>query len=370
MKIVIPVTGFGKSGGFRVLSELANNWIRSGHDVMFISHVKSIPVYFPTTAKILWIDNSGNECDFQEKSKEYLTQKGIIQFLLTLNSLRIALNKFCDGYDIVLANHSFSSYPVYFSRFKGKKWYYIQAYEPEYYAMSKGFKNIFFYCLSYLSYYLPIEKIVNSHIYCNYKNIKTDKVVYPGLDLKIFYSKKDIGKFNNPLRLGIIGRKEIFKGTKYAYDAFEKLRTNLDAELWVAFGDSEVEDKNIKDFQPKSDLELGDFYRNIDILIASGTVQLGAVHYPVIEAMSCGTPVITTAYYPADNTNAWIVPIHNSNSIVKSVLDIIENESINDKVLRSLSEVKQFEWEGVALKMIGEFENLEILNKNDQKSIS
>lgn len=365
MKIVIPVTGFGKSGGYRVLSELANNWIKLGHEVIFISHVKSIPVYFPTIAKILWIDNSGNECNFQEKSEDYLLKKGILQFFLTLNSLRVALNNFCDGYDIVLANHSFSSYPVYLSKFKGKKWYYIQAYEPEYYAMSKGVKNKIFRYLSYLSYYFPLEKIVNSHIYCDYKNIKTDKIVYPGLDLKTFYSKKDIGKLNKPLRLGIIGRKEIFKGTKYAYEAFEKLRKNLDTELWVAFGDSEIKDKCIKNYQPKSDSDLSDFYRNIDILIASGTVQLGAVHYPVIEAMSCGTPVITTAYYPANNTNAWVVPIHNSSSIVESVLDIIENENVSDKIFKSLSDVNQFEWESIALKMIRRFNNLGTLDNNN-----
>ena len=38
MKIIIPLVGsFSKEGGWRVLSELANAWIRMGHEVVFLS---------------------------------------------------------------------------------------------------------------------------------------------------------------------------------------------------------------------------------------------------------------------------------------------------------------------------------------------
>ncbi|MDH4459938.1 MAG: glycosyltransferase family 4 protein [Flectobacillus sp.] len=350
MKIVIPVTGFGKSGGYRVLSQLANYWIRKGHQVTFISHVKSMAVYFPTDAEIIWVDNAGNKCDFEDHEK-FANKTGLKQFLNTLNSLRIALNKYCEGYDVILANHSFTAYSVLFSKISGRKYYYIQAYEPEYYRLLGGLKNNAFSLMAYFTYYLPLIKIVNSPLYFNYKNILSEEYVYPGIDLSVFRNK---GRHLNhsPLRLGVIGRSEVYKGTKYVYDAFEKLRKEIDVELWVAFGDTDKYDKNIKYMNPNSDIELSNFYQEIDILIAAGTVQIGAVHYPVIEAMACGTPVINTGYYPSNNNNSWIVPIHNSDKIVEAVKFLLSDENITKRKNLALDNIQEFEWEVVSEKMI------------------
>ena len=61
MKIIIPLIGtFGKSGGFRVLSQLANHWINDNHEVIFLSYINAEDPYFPTDANILYYDNSGN----------------------------------------------------------------------------------------------------------------------------------------------------------------------------------------------------------------------------------------------------------------------------------------------------------------------
>ena len=61
MKILIPLTtGFGPQGGWRVLSQLANQWILQGHSVTFLVQKSSNLPYFPTQATILWFDNKGN----------------------------------------------------------------------------------------------------------------------------------------------------------------------------------------------------------------------------------------------------------------------------------------------------------------------
>jgi len=41
---------------------------------------------------------------------------------------------------------------------------------------------------------------------------------------------------------------------------------------------------------PGNDTELADYYRSVDILIAPGTVQHGAPHYPVMEAWHVECP--------------------------------------------------------------------------------
>ena len=60
---MIPLSGFGKAGGYRVLSNLASKWVEMGHEVTMLVHYSSLPVYFPTKAKIIWIDNLGKETD-------------------------------------------------------------------------------------------------------------------------------------------------------------------------------------------------------------------------------------------------------------------------------------------------------------------
>ena len=61
MKIAIPIFGFSASGGGRVLSELANQWILMGHDVTFITFGDTILPYFPTQADIIWVDYKLNQ---------------------------------------------------------------------------------------------------------------------------------------------------------------------------------------------------------------------------------------------------------------------------------------------------------------------
>ena len=59
MKILIPIIGFAPAGGYRVLSELANHWIKIGFKVDFLLNEYSSPPYFPTIAGIIWTTNSG-----------------------------------------------------------------------------------------------------------------------------------------------------------------------------------------------------------------------------------------------------------------------------------------------------------------------
>lgn len=63
-------------------------------------------------------------------------------------------------------------------------------------------------------------------------------------------------------------------------------------------------------------------FRSMDIMLAPGSVQLGACCYPVVEAMACGTPVVTTGYLLADNDNYGIVPVADSREIAVAALAV------------------------------------------------
>lgn len=343
MKILIPVLGFAKSGGMRVLSELGNYFFEKGNDVYYVTHYYSSNPYFPVKGKLIFVNSDGIESSIEKKKHK----KGLLNILSILNYLKKTNEKF----DVIIANHWATAYSVAFSGYMAKKIYYIQAYEPEFNQI------IFKKLLARLSYILPLKQIVNSHIYVGYKNIKGKDIVYPGLDLKKYYRKKYI-PFTNEIVIGAINRTEIWKGTNdviKAYNILKKISSRYSFKLKLAYS-NELNEKidGLEYIIPQNDSELADYYRSVDIMVAPGHIQLGAVHYPVIESMACGTPIITTGYYPAnDKRNAWIVPVKSPEKIAECIMYMIENqELVCQKVEQAIQDVQQFDWNIIAEKFI------------------
>ena len=192
MKILIPVLGFGNSGGYRVLSKLANELIKLGNDVDFLSLVTSGKQYYPTIAKILWADKKGNLVSYntgsRRKATAFLNQKQLTSALLKLDS---------GLYNIVIANHSLTTIPIKIAGISSKTLYYVQAYQPDFFRILRGIKNILLEILSALSYKMKLFTVVNAEIYLNYKKLKATRFLYPGIDFNYFYPTKD--KINNSI---------------------------------------------------------------------------------------------------------------------------------------------------------------------------
>ena len=352
MKIVIPLAApFGRQGGWRVISKLPTFWIAQGHEVFFLTPDGNAP-YFPTDAKFLYFDNKGNITD-AVSAKNW--KNPLLGAFHMRKALELAINKI--SADILLATHSFTAGPVKRAKIKAEKFYYVQAYEPEMYDGGPFWYKIYKE-IARRSYAKNLEIIVNSHMYFDFKEIKSDKVVYPGLDLNIF-KPQSTEKLEEIFILGTVGRSEEYKGTRFILEAFKELRQQLGPkiELHVAFGDAELSaTEGIKVITPSNDQELALFYQSLHAYVCAGTIQLDAVHYPVIEAMACGIPLITTGYYPADEKNAWMVPIKDSTSITKCILHVMQNsEEAQKKVNEAQKEVNNFSWENVSSKMLNYF---------------
>ncbi|TAE59169.1 MAG: hypothetical protein EAY68_11015, partial [Bacteroidetes bacterium] len=272
MKILIPVLGFSKSGGYRTLSRFATEFVKAGHSVTFLVNHNSDEPYFPTSAAISWVNGFGWSSQQREASKR--KQSFISSFFSILFGCWRARKQF----DVVIANHSLTVLPIHISGIKAKKIYYIQAYEPEYYLLQSGFKNRFYALLSRYSYKLEFKQVVNSNLYCSYKEIKTDDVVFPGIDLDIFYRKSAKETKQRPLVLGTIARTEKQKGTHYIVEAFGKLAADKRNVIFkIAFPDNLPRTSFTYDaVTPQTDTELADFYRSIDVYVSAGTVQFGA----------------------------------------------------------------------------------------------
>jgi len=311
---------------------------------------KSEP-YFPTDATIFYASITGR------LFKQIKSEKAVEGFLPILIALTLGLSKLKKGnYDIVLANHSMTVYPIILNRIKGRRFYYVQAYEPGYYQMLPGVKNKIFSWLSKKSYLFKFKHIVNSKIYSGYKSIQETDCIYPGIDLEKFFCKPDYCRKPVKWTLGTIWRKEPTKGSKYIMEAYNRILSQYDdVELVLAFAGKEMADTDnrIKVVHPHGDEALAAYYRTLDVYFCGGTVQQGAVHYPVLESMASGVSLITTQYYPANNCNSYLIQPCRVEDIVNAFEKLRDNEELRrSKISAALEDVKEFDWNLIASRFI------------------
>ena len=349
IKILITIWGFTKSGGIKVLTNIANRWIDQGIDTKIVCYYKSEEPYYPLKAEVLYVNNKGEVTDRKSAEHDQSIYKYAKSFFDVYRGLLLAMNKLSDTYNVAIANYDLTAYSVNKCTIKNK-FYYIQAYEAWHNEdrLSGRIRNK----ISKRSYSLNLFRIVNADIYKNYKEIHSEHVVPPGIDLSVYHRKNEYWDGSRPFRVGCIGRSQAWKGSEDVASAVDILqKKNIDIEFDVAF--NPVSKGKFILMQPDGDNNLADFYRYIDVMVAPGTIQLGAVHYPVIEAMACNTPVITTGYYPADNTNAFIVPISNPDSIANTIEVIMDNyKEAMDKSELAQIKIAEFDWDRVSQKML------------------
>lgn len=342
MKILIPVLGFSKSGGYRTLSRFATEFVKAGHSVTFLVNHNSDEPYFPTSAAISWVNGFGWSSQQREASKR--KQSFISSFFSILFGCWRARKQF----DVVIANHSLTVLPIHISGIKAKKIYYIQAYEPEYYAEMVGLKNRIFEYLSEGSYNMPFLRIVNAKIYLNYKSLSAQFMVYPGIDFSVFHTGGRSMQSHDFITIGTIARVEKEKGTRFIIEAFKVLQNiHSNVRIRIAYPENlKVTDFTFEGVTPKDDFQLADYYRSLDIYVAAGTVQFGAIHYPVIESMSCGTLVVTCPVYPVTSSNGVLLEPESSENIVCKVTEVVNHiENYESHLKEALSTVEQFAWE-------------------------
>lgn len=356
MRILIPILGFGRHGGQRVLSQLANGWVDLGHDVAFLTPETSAAPYFPTKAEILSTDRNGVVAKRSKLGDSGRKVTGVDN----LRSLCAGLNKIGSLYDVILANNSLTTWPVKIADCgAARKYYYIQAYEPEYHKFRKDpIKHL----MSRWSYRLRLVHITNSEKYPIFPDPDKVRFVPPGVDTDTFHPRKDRAPLSqkDEIYLGTIGRTEPYKGTRFALEAFERLhQADPRFKLRIAFGNlpegwahpaAEVIDI-------KNDIELAEFYRSVDVLLVACIGQSGAPHYPLIEGMSCGTPVVHTGYYPGTPANSWIVAPGDTGQLVIGVNNVVAGGDLEERTQNAIEFVsKNLNWQSISERMLSHFQ--------------
>jgi glycosyltransferase involved in cell wall biosynthesis len=200
-----------------------------------------------------------------------------------------------------------------------------------------------------------LKQIANAPVYIGHKGIRAKAWIAPGINPGTFFRKgaPPPRRADGRWTIGTIGRRERDKGTVFVQEAFELLAAaDPHVQLKIAFNTASDgwHHERAEIITPANDLELAEFYRSVDVLVAVPTQQFGACHYPVLEAMACGIPVISTGHLPADRSNAWIVPPGDAHAIVKALREVRETSpgELSAKLDLAAEATRPFTWDKVA----------------------
>tara|TARA_B100001063_G_C16748424_1_gene548871 strand:- start:38 stop:1126 length:1089 start_codon:yes stop_codon:yes gene_type:complete len=143
-----------------------------------------------------------------------------------------------------------------------------------------------------------INLITNSswlkNIYLSNHNL-TSEVCIPGVDYKNFSKRSSDSYKEKPQTLLALARPQAWKGTKVLIEAFnivQKRYKDLNLILFGSFDIDYTDNDNISFIKNISDTELINFYKSSDLTINPSFYESSPG--PVIESLSCGTPVIST----------------------------------------------------------------------------
>jgi glycosyltransferase involved in cell wall biosynthesis len=151
-----------------------------------------------------------------------------------------------------------------------------------------------------------------------------------GVNEKKFFPQDIKGNINKrKIRILYVGRLELLKGIPYLLEAFSKIK-GKDIELCLVgpvYPEIEnalkkFDDKRIKIIGPVPNESLPTYYNKADLFVfPSVNDAFGLV---VLEAMSCGLPVITTQNSCAndvidDGKDGFVIPIQNSQSLQEKI---------------------------------------------------
>lgn len=190
-------------------------------------------------------------------------------------------------------------------------------------------------------------------IYNNIPNIKSPKcVIHDGVDLNLFYKKKEERKDNN-IRIGWAGNS---KFTDSENDADLK---GLNKIIKPAIKELKEEGYNIEEkFADRNEgmiphEKMPEYYNSIDVYICASKTE--GTPAPVLEAMACGIPIISTnvGIVPeafGEKQKEFIMEERTKECLKNKLKKLIENKEYFEELSKeNLEQIKKWDWKIISL---------------------
>lgn len=359
MKISYLLLGWGNKGGSLVLYNFMDNLVKRGHEVYAV---------FPDR-NIEW------EVGIWRKELENESQYTRILYRLKNNLLNLIPNSFLEYYktrtdngslkglidnwqnsDITVATFYLTAYAAYYLSDRTVPLYHMQHFE-ELFVQDKKNRLI-----ARNTYYLPLIKIANSTWLKKIMKENFNKkafLVKPGIDLTIFKPyEKPQDKYNNKNEwtiLSYLDEKREWKGFDDAVKAVKIAREHLkkkDIKLnWKVFGINPPSKKYETDFEYIGAIfnnDLAKLYSKTDLVLLTSWYE--SFPLPPIEAMACGSLIITTSYgtedYVIDCRNGLVIRPRKIEDAAEKIIYAVENPNECLKMVKNgLKTAEEYNWE-------------------------
>lgn len=306
------------SGGNRFIFELSNRLVKRGHEVT-ITHCGLAKNHQWFSEKLAFINDV--ELSLSSRAyRKYALKKDLWDF-----DFEKALQKSIPDCDVNVATYFSTAFPTYFSG-KGEPFYLVQNFEPWFFKDDDpNWKR------AEASYLLPMEKLCVSHWL-------TDKVkgkfIGNGLNIETFKKLHD-KKYEPPYKIMVIPRRDIaWKNHWLIHETLQILRTVHHVDFVVQ--------------EPKSlsDVELVKMYNDAHVLLFASKFE--GFGYPPLEAMACGTPVVTTNCIEYANHGQNCMLADSPESMAKNVENLLQAPSYRNYIIEGgLKTARQFDFEKV-----------------------
>ena len=352
MKINFTLWSTGLAGGVRAIFEIANRLAERGHFVT-ITALGGDHSWFPLKVEVNYVEPSKV---FKVLFKVLnpivrLRYKRYLKYLdigALLKKLKVGfqpdfikvLSEAIPDCDINVATWFPTSFAVYRSG-KGIPFYFLQDYE-EQLGGNRYLINMFKESL-----YLPMNIITGSQWLKDWvkQNYGKDAIVSGyGIDHDVFYPRPKI--LDNIGGVKVMG---IFRGLKYKGDedlinALSIASEKIPNITLVMIGNKNtllkiVREKNIRFnyvfFENPTDDKMAQLYSSVDLFVFASHVE--GFGLPPLEAMACGTPVVTTDClgvrdFVIDSENAILVPPKNPKALADGIIKILTDEKLREKL--------------------------------------
>jgi len=357
LKINYIMYGTERTGGVRVLFNFMNELVKLGHEVSLTTLYYD--KWFPLTKDVKVISKRTRfEQYYLYGMHRLLRNESLIYHVQILKKLMDMVPKV----DINVATLSPTAYAASWKSIDGSTpFYHMQHFETIMFNDAATKKFV------YDTYFLPVYKIANStwlqrKLY--YLTGTEYPVVNAAVEHDIFYPRKVPERSDKNINITALG-KGGWKNAKGIYDAVNLVKSRVKNKSIVLnyFGSKPPEGIpfNSHDTVFHKDLndnQLAELYSDSDIQVTFSTAE--SFPLPPLEAMACGSAVVTTPYgtedYAIDGFNSLIVEPNNVEMLAEKIRLLIEDEEMRKKLIKNgLKTASKFNYPEQTKILIGQF---------------
>ncbi|MDQ0416855.1 glycosyltransferase involved in cell wall biosynthesis [Croceifilum oryzae] len=264
--------------------------------------------------------------------------------------------------DIILANY-YKTFEACYEAWPQQCVRYTMGYEPHYVPDKE-------YAISLYQKKVPtitISRWLQNNLWKDTAQIST--IISPGLDLNIYKPREKKSIRPREMRKILYIARNPAAQIKGYHDFIEsmeivKRKSKVPFKVFFICPEKNIIPTHIphKCFRPVSEHAMADLYQKADLFVSTSWVE--GFSLPPLEAMACGTPVVTTnsggvTDFCIQKRTAVLVKKQNPQSIANGILSVLHNQKLaNQLAFHGLQMAQKFSLEQFTQSMIRTFQEI------------